>query len=144
MYIRCETRENTRLSFTFSPVSKHHTHITYMLRQCISIVYVCSICDHTDTLYSWIGVILNHMIEVIFSEIFFVYMFYVVFSHIIYLWSQRKKILAFLFKCNFFKMEWKSWTLNLLDYFCGCQEYNVSVWSQIEHTYTILMHCRSI
>jgi Uri superfamily endonuclease len=25
-----------------SPVSKPHTHITYMLRQCTSIVYICN------------------------------------------------------------------------------------------------------
>ena len=36
MYIWCETREN----LAFSPVSKPHTHITYMLRQCTSIVYI--------------------------------------------------------------------------------------------------------
>ena len=30
------------LSLAFSPVSKPHTHITYMLRQCTSIVYLFS------------------------------------------------------------------------------------------------------
>jgi hypothetical protein len=39
MCIRCETQEKARWSLAFSPVSKPHTHITYMLRQCISIVY---------------------------------------------------------------------------------------------------------
>ena len=40
MCIRRETREKARLSLAFSPVSKPHTHITYMLRQCTSIVYL--------------------------------------------------------------------------------------------------------
>jgi hypothetical protein len=35
-----ETREKARRSLSFSPVSKPHTHITYMLRQCRSIVYI--------------------------------------------------------------------------------------------------------
>jgi hypothetical protein len=43
MCIRRETREKARRSLTFPPVSKPHTHITYMLRQCTSIVYVCFI-----------------------------------------------------------------------------------------------------
>jgi hypothetical protein len=38
MCIRCETREKARQSLAFSRVSKPHTHITYMLRQCTSIV----------------------------------------------------------------------------------------------------------
>ena len=45
MCIRCETREKARPSLAFSRVSKPHTHITYMLRQCTSIVY----------LLSWVG-----------------------------------------------------------------------------------------
>ena len=40
MCIRRETREKARSSLAFSPVSKPHTHITYMLRQCTSIVYM--------------------------------------------------------------------------------------------------------
>jgi hypothetical protein len=36
----CIRREKARQSFTFSPVSKPHAHITYMLRQCTSIVYL--------------------------------------------------------------------------------------------------------
>jgi len=40
MCIRRETREKVRRSLAFSPVSKPHTHITYMLRQCTSIVYI--------------------------------------------------------------------------------------------------------
>ena len=40
MCIRRETREKARRSLAFSPVSKPHTHITYMLRQCTSIVYI--------------------------------------------------------------------------------------------------------
>jgi hypothetical protein len=40
MCIRRETREKARRSLAFSPVSKPHTHITYMLRQCTSIVYL--------------------------------------------------------------------------------------------------------
>jgi hypothetical protein len=38
MCIRRETREKARRSLAFSLVSKPHTHITYMLRQCTSIV----------------------------------------------------------------------------------------------------------
>ena len=40
MCIRRETREKARRSLAFSPVSKPRTHITYMLRQCTSIVYL--------------------------------------------------------------------------------------------------------
>jgi hypothetical protein len=40
MCIRRETQEKARQSLAFSPVSKHHKHITYMLRQCTSIVYL--------------------------------------------------------------------------------------------------------
>jgi len=40
MCIRRETREKARQSLAYSPVSKPHTHITYMLRQCTSIVYI--------------------------------------------------------------------------------------------------------
>ena len=40
MCIRRETREKARLRRAFSRVSKPHTHITHMLRQCTSIVYV--------------------------------------------------------------------------------------------------------
>jgi hypothetical protein len=39
MCIQRETWEKARQSLVFSPVSKPHTHITYMLRQCTSIVY---------------------------------------------------------------------------------------------------------
>jgi hypothetical protein len=39
MCIRRETQEKARWSLAFPPVSKPHTHITYMLRQCTSIVY---------------------------------------------------------------------------------------------------------
>ena len=38
MCIRRETREKARRSLAFSRVSKPHTHITHMLRQCTSIV----------------------------------------------------------------------------------------------------------
>jgi hypothetical protein len=41
MCIRRETREKARQSLAFSRVSKPHTHITHMLRQCTSIVYIC-------------------------------------------------------------------------------------------------------
>jgi hypothetical protein len=41
MCIRRETREKARRSLAFSRVSKPHTHITHMLRQCTSIVYIC-------------------------------------------------------------------------------------------------------
>jgi hypothetical protein len=40
MSIRRETPEKARRSLAFSPVSKPHTHITYMLRQCTRIVYI--------------------------------------------------------------------------------------------------------
>ena len=40
MCIRRETREKARSSLAFPPVSKPHTHITYMIRQCTSIVYI--------------------------------------------------------------------------------------------------------
>jgi hypothetical protein len=40
MCIRCETREKARRSLALSRVTKPHTHITYMLRQCTSIVYI--------------------------------------------------------------------------------------------------------
>ena len=39
MCIWRETQEKARQGLAFSPVSKPHTHITYMLRQCTSIVY---------------------------------------------------------------------------------------------------------
>ena len=39
MCIRREPQEKAWWSLSFSPVSKPHTHITYMLRQCTSIVY---------------------------------------------------------------------------------------------------------
>ena len=39
MCIRRETREKARRSLAFSRVSKPHTHITHMLRQCTCIVY---------------------------------------------------------------------------------------------------------
>jgi hypothetical protein len=42
MCIRRETREKDRRSLAFSRVSKPHTHITHMLRQCTSIVYILS------------------------------------------------------------------------------------------------------
>ena len=44
MCIRRETREKARESLAFSPVSKPHTHITYMLRQCTCIVYILAGC----------------------------------------------------------------------------------------------------
>ena len=40
MCIRREAREKARQSLAFSRVSKPHTHITHMLRQCTSIVYL--------------------------------------------------------------------------------------------------------
>jgi hypothetical protein len=43
MCIRRETREKARRSLAFSRVSKPHTHITHMLRQCTSIVYIFNI-----------------------------------------------------------------------------------------------------
>ena len=44
MCIRRETREKARRSLAFSRVSKPHTHITHMLRQCTSIVYIALPC----------------------------------------------------------------------------------------------------
>jgi hypothetical protein len=40
MCIRRETREKARQILAFSRVSKPHTHITHMLRQCTIIVYI--------------------------------------------------------------------------------------------------------
>jgi hypothetical protein len=40
VHCRRETREKVRPSLAFSRVSKPHTHITHMLRECTSIVYV--------------------------------------------------------------------------------------------------------
>ena len=40
MCIRRETQEKARRSLAFSRVSKPHIHITHMLRQCTSIVYI--------------------------------------------------------------------------------------------------------
>ena len=36
----CIRREKARRSLSFPPVSKPRTHITYMLRQCTSIIYI--------------------------------------------------------------------------------------------------------
>jgi hypothetical protein len=47
MCIRRETREKARRSLAFSRVSKSHTHITHMLRQCTSIVYILTM-DHAN------------------------------------------------------------------------------------------------
>ena len=49
MCIRHETQEKARQSLTFSPVSKPHIHITYMLPQCTSIVEICM----SDCMYFW-------------------------------------------------------------------------------------------
>jgi hypothetical protein len=46
MCIRRETREKARRSLAFSRVSKPHTHITHMLRQCTNIVYVWILKKH--------------------------------------------------------------------------------------------------
>ena len=40
MCIRRETREKARPSLAFSRISKPHTHIIHMFRQCTSIVYL--------------------------------------------------------------------------------------------------------
>jgi hypothetical protein len=56
-----ETWEKARQSLAFSPVSKPHTHITYMLRQCTSIVYLltqmsfiyCHLNFHANLLRPW-------------------------------------------------------------------------------------------
>jgi hypothetical protein len=50
MCIRRETREKARQSLAFSPVSKPHTHIIYMLRQCTSIVHIFPGCENMDSL----------------------------------------------------------------------------------------------
>jgi hypothetical protein len=50
MCIRRETREKARLSLAFSRVSKPHTHITHMLRQCTSIVYIFRILTVCSTI----------------------------------------------------------------------------------------------
>ena len=53
MCIRRETREKARRSLAFSRVSKPHTHITHMLRQCTRIVYDSSLklCTFNVCLY---------------------------------------------------------------------------------------------
>ena len=58
MCIRRETREKARRSLAFSRVSKPHTHIAHMLRQCTSIVYLCStLLSHTCIpSYSTVGI----------------------------------------------------------------------------------------
>ena len=43
MCIRRETQEKSQRCLAFSRVSKPHTHITHMLRQCTSIVYLCDL-----------------------------------------------------------------------------------------------------
>jgi hypothetical protein len=53
MCIRREMREKSRRSPAFSPVSKPHTHITYMLRQCTSIAYLSSANRTTRTVFYW-------------------------------------------------------------------------------------------
>jgi hypothetical protein len=53
MCIRRETREKGRRSLSHSPVSKPHTHITYMLRQCTSIAYLSSANRITRTVFYW-------------------------------------------------------------------------------------------
>ena len=49
MCIRHETREKARQSLAFSRVSKPHTHITHMLRQCTSIVYLFTMRSSSTT-----------------------------------------------------------------------------------------------
>ena len=53
MCIRPETREKGGRSLAFSPVSKPHAHITYMLRQCTSIAYLSSANRTTRTVFYW-------------------------------------------------------------------------------------------
>ena len=53
MCIRCEMREKVRPSHAFSPFSKPHTHITYMLRHCTSIAYLSSPNRTTRTVFYW-------------------------------------------------------------------------------------------
>ena len=54
MCIRRETREKARRSLAFSRVSKPHTHITHMLRQCTSIVYIFDyFLSRTNTNSKW-------------------------------------------------------------------------------------------
>jgi hypothetical protein len=51
MCIRRETREKARRSLAFSRVSKPHTHITHMLRQCTSIkVFEIIVCMYLKTI----------------------------------------------------------------------------------------------
>ena len=53
MCIRRETREKGRRSPDFSPVSKPHTHVTYMLRQCTIIAYLSFANRTTRTVFNW-------------------------------------------------------------------------------------------
>jgi hypothetical protein len=52
-------------SLAFSPVSKPHTHITYMLRQCTSIVYILDIiiCQRQRALVRDLGSPLRFMLR---------------------------------------------------------------------------------
>ena len=45
--------EKGRRSLAFSPVSKPHTHITYMLRQCTSIAYLSFANRTKRTVFYW-------------------------------------------------------------------------------------------
>jgi hypothetical protein len=54
MHIR---REKARQSLAFLPVSKPHTHITYMLRQCTSIVYICYELEFNQQVYNLVDFI---------------------------------------------------------------------------------------
>ena len=53
MCIRRKTREKGRRSLAFSPVSKPHTRITYMFRQCTNIAYQSSANRTTRTVFYW-------------------------------------------------------------------------------------------
>ena len=55
MCIWRETREKGRQSLAFSPVSKPHTHITHMLRQCTRIAYLSSANRTTRTVFYWVS-----------------------------------------------------------------------------------------
>jgi hypothetical protein len=65
MCIRRETREKARRSLAFSRVSKPHTHITHMFRQCTSIVYIwkslwhCSLNVFVTMIYLYIKIRLS-------------------------------------------------------------------------------------
>jgi hypothetical protein len=106
MCIRRETREKARRSLAFSRVSKPHKHITHMLRQCTSIVYILYL-----LLSNNIGP--GRQSNIIFD--IFIYFPYALIRR--KLWDTDKCIkymyinLRFAFRHIILKMKWESWDI---------------------------------